>query len=226
MGTAAAFVSLNIETLVVSPLPMGRGMTRGSHGPIPLPAPATLSLLLGAPIIETNLEGETVTPTGAALIMTLVNRFGAMPTMLLRKVGVGAGHRDWPDRPNVVRAMIGDSENVQILTSDDDVIIETNIDDMTAEQLASLQERIQSGGAIDAWSTPVYGKKGRIGQKLSALVSRNLVVRDDGRPSQSPNSQTGDLKATALQLQCFARPLRLWACANIRSGVTGLTEKL
>jgi uncharacterized protein (DUF111 family) len=68
VGTAAAFVSLNIETLVVSPLPMGRGMTRGAHGPIPLPAPATLSLLLGAPIIETNLEGETVTPTGAALI--------------------------------------------------------------------------------------------------------------------------------------------------------------
>lgn len=169
VGVAVAITDLAVDRIVVSPVPIARGLTRGAHGPIPLPGPAALSLLEGAPLQQTPLRGETITPTGAALLAALCDEWGPIPSMTLRKVGVGAGDRAWPDRPNVVRAMIGDAAEADGLESAEDLVIETNIDDMTAEHLAILQDRLLDAGAIDVWSHDVSMKKGRQGRVVSAL---------------------------------------------------------
>jgi len=158
--------------VVVSPIPMGRGLTNGAHGPIPLPGPATLALLLGAPLATTELEGETVTPTGAALIANAADRYGAIPSMTLERIGVGGGHRTWPDRPNIVRALIG-VPAPSTTSSDDDVVIEANLDDMSPEHVAALTEHVRATGAHDVWTTPIQMKKGRAGVTVSALARRD-----------------------------------------------------
>jgi pyridinium-3,5-bisthiocarboxylic acid mononucleotide nickel chelatase len=173
VGTAAAITALELDEIIVSPVPLARGLTKGAHGPIPLPAPATLFILKGVPVIETQLKGEMVTPTGAALLRALATRFGPIPTMTLREIGLGAGHKLWPDRPNIIRAMLGELEKSQSWSSDDDLILETNIDDMTAEQLAVLETELRALGALDVWSTSIHMKKGRMGQMVSALVRRS-----------------------------------------------------
>lgn len=171
IGVATALHELAFDEVVVSPVPVARGLTVGAHGPIPLPGPATLSLLLGAPLVQTPLEGETVTPTGAALLMTIADRFGPIPSMTLEVVGVGGGRRTWPDRPNIVRALIGVAA-AGAEPSADDVVVEANLDDMTPEHVAELEAQLRATGAHDVWSTAIRMKKGRGGVLVSALVRR------------------------------------------------------
>ena len=175
VGTAAAVNALSVDEIVVSPVPLGRGLTKGAHGPIPLPAPATLFILQDTPVLETQLNGELVTPTGAALLCALADRFGPIPSMTLRKIGLGAGRKEWPDRPNIVRALLGDATDSSIVSSDDELVIETNIDDMTPEQLASLEEALRASGAFDVWRTSIGMKKNRTGQMISVLLRRSSV---------------------------------------------------
>ncbi len=174
VGAATALNALRVDRVVVSPFPLGQGLTRGGHGPIPLPGPATLHLLQGAPTVGTPLIGETVTPTGAAILMTVADDFGPSPPMVLEGVGTGAGHKRWPDRPNVVRAMLGTSSTIAGEARSDDVVIEANIDDMRAEDLAPLLSALFTAGAADAWAEPLYMKKGRPGLKVCALVRESL----------------------------------------------------
>ncbi len=171
VGASVAFASLGIDEVVVSPAPLGRGLTRGAHGPIPLPGPATLHLLRGCPTVETSLEGETVTPTGAALLTALADRWGAIPAMTIDAVGVGAGHKSWPDRPNVVRALVGRAQ-VGATTTRDDLVVEANIDDMSPEHFAPLEAALFAAGAYDVWTTTAFMKKGRAGVTVHALVRR------------------------------------------------------
>jgi len=175
VGVAIAIESLAIDEVVVSPVPVARGLTRGSHGPIPHPAPAMLHILTGAPLAETNLSGEMVTPTGAALIAAIADRFGPMPSMTLERVGVGAGHKSWPDRPNVVRAMIGHRSDLGATSTADEVVIEANIDDMNPEHFGGLERALFDAGAVDVWSQPIRMKKGRHGIEVSALSRRAIV---------------------------------------------------
>jgi uncharacterized protein (DUF111 family) len=127
--------------------------------------------LIGAPVHQTELIGETVTPTGAALIRALAERFGPIPDLTLEKVGVGAGHRNWPDRPNVVRALLGRAPaSAGLFTDREDVLVETNIDDMTPAHLSALEAAVFAAGALDVWMAPVHMKKGRPGVVVSALV--------------------------------------------------------
>jgi uncharacterized protein (TIGR00299 family) protein len=175
VGVAVAIEALAPSSIVCSPLPLGRGLTQGAHGPIPLPGPATLELLIGAPVRQTELIGETVTPTGAALIRALAERFGPIPDMTLEKVGVGAGHRDWPDRPNVVRAVLGRADARGGFRTDEELLVETNIDDMTAAHLSALEDAVFASGALDVWMAPVHMKKGRPGVVVSALVPKTML---------------------------------------------------
>lgn len=182
VGCCALVEALGVERIWVSPVPLGRGLTVGAHGPIPLPAPATLHQLMGVPTVETGLLGETVTPTGAALLKCLADGFGPIPSMTLKAVGVGAGHKRWPDRPNVLRALLGESSAITTdeatsgaATSDDRALLmETNLDDMSPEQVPGLLARLLEAGAADAWTSPIGMKKGRAGLKLSLLCSPNL----------------------------------------------------
>jgi uncharacterized protein (TIGR00299 family) protein len=169
MGTIIGLRLLGVETLHCSSLPAGEGQVESRHGMLPLPAPAALELLAraGARVRAASAgQGELVTPTGAAIVSTLA-RF-QRPEMTLERVAYGAGSRDLPDRPNVLRLWLGQTaaEGTRSM-----VLLETNLDDMAGEMLGYVLEKLLSRGAADAWLTPVQMKKGRPGVVLSAICA-------------------------------------------------------
>ena len=167
-GVALALEALDIDEVVCSPLPLARGTTEGAHGVMPLPAPATVELLRGAPVYGISGQGETVTPTGAALVMSLARSFGPIPSMTLGAVGTGAGSRDPDAVPNVVRAVIGeDSADVAVGHAS---VIETNLDDFLPELVPDALDACFAAGALDAWTVPAGMKHGRPGFVLSAIA--------------------------------------------------------
>ncbi len=172
VGVAVCLASLGIDRVLASPVPLGRGMVRAAHGPIPVPAPATLHILRGVPVDETDLQGETVTPTGAALLKATASSFGPIPSLVLSEVGMGAGHKEWPDRPNVVRALIGELREERGRRADE-CIVEANLDDLWPAHLPLLLEALFDAGAIDAWAETLLMKKGRPGHRVCALVRRS-----------------------------------------------------
>lgn len=167
-GTIALAKALGIEAFACSPLPLARGHVEAAHGTLPLPAPATLALLAGAPIRGTEGGGELVTPTGAALAAELVTTWGEIPPMTLGRVGVGAGTRDVPGRANVVRVLVGTT--VDAAGRADVVLLETNLDDFNPELIPDAMDACFAAGALDVWASPVQMKKGRPGIVLSALA--------------------------------------------------------
>ena len=170
MGAVVGLRLLEVEELYCSPLPLGAGEVSGPHGSLPVPAPAALELLAraSAPTRAAADEGELVTPTGAAIVTTLA-RF-ERPEMTLERIGYGAGSRDLPDRPNVLRLWLGQAlRQAQGAATPPMVLIETNIDDMTGEMLGYALEKLLAQGAADAWLTPVQMKKNRPGVVLSVI---------------------------------------------------------
>lgn len=166
VGACAALESLGVERIVVSVLPMGTGHVLGDHGWIPLPAPATVELLRGIPIEGREIKGETVTPTGAALVAALMEP-GSLPAMRLTACGVGAGTWDPASHPNVVRVMLG-TENSGATTQIDEV--QAQVDTLSGELVPPLIEALLAAGAVDAFVTPILMKKGRPGWLVTALV--------------------------------------------------------
>jgi hypothetical protein len=170
-GAFVLFEDLAIERVACSPLPFARGLTRAAHGVLPLPAPATLGLLEGVPLVGVDTEAELVTPTGAAIAATVVEQWGGLPPMTLEDVGYGAGTKDFSDRPNVVRVLLGTGSDPWGLTPTGDVVLlETNLDDLSPELVPDAVERCFSAGALDVWTVPAQMKKGRPGIVLSALA--------------------------------------------------------
>jgi pyridinium-3,5-bisthiocarboxylic acid mononucleotide nickel chelatase len=167
-GAVALLADLGVEEVRCSPLPAARGFVRAAHGVLPLPAPATLELLKGAPIVGVEGEGELVTPTGAALAATLATGFGAPPVMVLERIGYGAGTRDTAERPNVLRVLVG--ERVESGPPGEVSLLETNLDDLMPELVPDAVERCFAAGALDVWTVPAQMKKGRPGIVLSALA--------------------------------------------------------
>ncbi len=153
-------------TVIVSPLPMGSGVVQARHGPLPLPAPATVACLRGVPTFDGGVDQELVTPTGAALVASAAERFERWPAMRPERVGWGAGSRELADRPNVVRVVLGEAE----AGAESLVVLEANVDDMSPEIAAHVVERLMGEGALDAWLAPIVMKKGRPGVVVSALV--------------------------------------------------------
>jgi len=171
VGVLAALADLKIDEVTVSPLPLARGWTNSAHGPLPLPAPATLALLAGVPVRPMDVEAELVTPTGAVLLTGVARRFGAFPPMTLRRVGYGAGRRDLPF-PNVVRLWLGEAPApaAAAYTWEPLALVETNIDDMNPQIYGYLLERLLAAGALDVTMTPAQMKKNRPGTLLSVLA--------------------------------------------------------
>lgn len=170
-GVALALEELDVDEVVCSPLPLGHGTVNSAHGVLPLPAPATLQILRGAQTYGVDVKGETVTPTGAALVASLSGRFGAMPAMALSVIGTGAGNADWPSVPNVVRALLGQPNRDVAQAGQAALVLETNLDDMLPEWVPDVLGACLEAGAHDAWTTPATMKNGRPGLMLSALVS-------------------------------------------------------
>jgi len=168
VGTAIGLEALGIDRVVASPLPLGRGWITCAHGVFPVPAPATALLVRGVPIAETEIEAELVTPTGAAIITTLAERFGPLPAMTVRAVGYGAGGRDLP-RPNVLRLFLGDDADAGAPA--EIVGLETNLDDVPGEVLGYLMDRLFAAGALDVFYTPIQMKKNRPGVLVRVLCA-------------------------------------------------------
>lgn len=169
-GACLLLEELDVEQVTCSPLPAARGLVRSAHGPLPLPAPATLELLAGVPLEGVDEEGELVTPTGAALVATLAESFGPLPPLVLDGVGVGAGTRELRGRPNVLRLLLGAPTHVPATTPVS--LLETNLDDLVPELVPDAVEGCFAAGALDVWTTPAQMKKGRPGVVLSALARR------------------------------------------------------
>jgi len=167
VGVAICLDFLNIGHISISSLPLCSGFIECEHGLLPLPAPATAELLKGIPVHGTVGPGERVTPTGAAIVAALADSFGAPGEMTIEKVGTGAGGKDFPDRPNILRAFFGTSKSGH--ESDRMVVIEANIDDATPEVLGYAMERLLAEGAPDVWFTPIQMKKCRPAVLLSLL---------------------------------------------------------
>jgi uncharacterized protein (TIGR00299 family) protein len=169
-GVALALEELGIDRVECSPIPCSRGFVDASHGRLPLPAPATLELLRGAPLVPLDIGMELVTPTGAALLAATVERYGAIPPMTLQSVGYGAGTRDLPQVPNVVRVLVGELAETGSGGGGEVIVIETNLDDTPGELVPDAAARAFAAGALDVWTTPVQMKKGRPGVVLAALA--------------------------------------------------------
>ena len=168
-GVALALEELGIDRVECSPIPCSRGFVDASHGRLPLPAPATLELLRGAPLVSLDFGSELVTPTAAALFAATVERYGSIPAMVLEAVGYGAGTRDTPQVPNIVRVLVGELSEPAGLGGEV-IVIETNLDDTPGELVPDAAARAYAAGALDVWTTPVQMKKGRPGVVLAALA--------------------------------------------------------
>jgi hypothetical protein len=161
--------ALGVEEWVCSPLNVGGGTVKCAHGALPVPAPATLKLLAGAPVYSSGPQVELVTPTGAAIVKTLAARFASFPAMKVEKSGYGAGSRDFPDHPNVLRLTIGEAAGAATTLADRITVLEANLDDLSPQVLAYAMERLLSDGALDVFSAPVQMKKNRPGALLTVL---------------------------------------------------------
>lgn len=173
VGSAIAMTMLEIDQVYASAVPTGSGSITIAHGRVSIPAPATAELLSGVPIAASTQQAELTTPTGAAILRATATAFGPMPPMTLHRVGYGAGSKDFDNQANVLRVMLGESADAAAsgLESDRVVVLETNIDDSTPEQLADCVERLFAGGALDVYQVACVMKKGRAGIWLSVITS-------------------------------------------------------
>lgn len=162
--------ALGVDEWVCSPLNVGGGTVKCAHGTLPVPAPATLELLHDAPVYSFGPQVELVTPTGAAIVKTLATRFGSMPAMRVEKAGYGAGSRNFPEHPNVLRLTIGEAAATLPAPSDTVTVLEANLDDLSPQVLAYAMERLLEAGALDVFSAPVQMKKNRPGALLTVLA--------------------------------------------------------
>ncbi|MFO7738149.1 MAG: nickel pincer cofactor biosynthesis protein LarC [Desulfatiglandaceae bacterium] len=173
VGSVYGLERLGISALFVSALPLGSGFVKAAHGTLPVPAPATMSLLKGAPVYDSGTKHEMVTPTGAALVRGLAQSFGPMPPMIIDTIGYGVGKKDLPDRPNLLRILLGAS-HAQVPT-ETVVMLEANTDDSSPEWLGYVMERLFDAGALDVVFCPVQMKKNRPGVQIQVM----------GRPNQT-----------------------------------------
>ncbi len=178
VGFAFGLHALGVEQVTATPVSVGWGTVWTAHGELPVPAPATAILLEGLPVRPGAVETELCTPTGAALLAEFVSSFGPLPPMRILASGYGAGSKEFPGRPNVLRALLGEAIQDSAAppwASDQLYQVETNLDDAPPQLLAHLAGRLREAGCLDVWHTPVVMKKGRPGVVLSALVPKGAL---------------------------------------------------
>jgi uncharacterized protein (TIGR00299 family) protein len=167
VGSVFGLEWLKADRVVSSPLNLGSGMVQSAHGRFPVPAPATVSLLKGVPVYSSGAEAELVTPTGALIVSEFASEFGPIPAMSIAHVGYGAGDRNPPDTPNVLRLLIGQSAGEA--ASQRVVMLTCEIDDMNPQIYGVLMERLYAAGAVEVFFSPVQMKKNRPGTLISVI---------------------------------------------------------
>ncbi|HVL13810.1 MAG TPA: nickel pincer cofactor biosynthesis protein LarC, partial [Gemmata sp.] len=173
VGAAVGLDLLGVERFTSSPVPTGTGTVKAAHGVMPVPTPGTLELLKGVPLAASKVEFELTTPTGAAILTSVVAEYVASPAMTVERVGSGAGTKDFLDRPNILRLLVGESTLVAHAPGspevDTVVVLETNLDDATPEVIGYCTERLFAVGALDVFAVPVQMKKSRPGVLLTVI---------------------------------------------------------
>lgn len=174
VGAAVGLDLLGVERIEASPLPPGRGSVRAAHGRMPLPAPGTAELLKNIPLAESTAEIEQTTPTGAAILATVAERFGPLPAMTVEAIGLGAGTAELPDVANILRLFVG---SVAAPAGSDRVwVLETNLDDLPGEVVGFATAQLLAAGALDAFVTPVLMKKNRPGAMITVLCRAESIA--------------------------------------------------
>jgi hypothetical protein len=168
VGTAIGIHYFRPDRVFASELPMGRGFVQCQHGRLPLPAPATLEILKGYPTKSVEVEGELVTPTGAAIVAALSSPSSSFPALTIEKIGYGMGKKEFPDRPNLLRLVLGESSDAYQM--DRAIVLESNIDDMNPEFYEHLMDRLFQKGALDVALAPLQMKKNRPGTLLRVIA--------------------------------------------------------
>ncbi|MBS4224337.1 nickel pincer cofactor biosynthesis protein LarC [Lederbergia citrea] len=168
VATAIALEELEIEKVVTSHVPLGSGRIRCAHGIYPVPAPATLDMLKHVPIASSDLMYELTTPTGAGIVVSQTDSFGTMPAMKVTSIGYGAGTRNIPSRPNVLRVMVG--EAMESTASETITVLECQLDDMPGEAFGFVMDKLFDQGALDVYFTPIFMKKNRPGTLITVLA--------------------------------------------------------
>ena len=180
VGACVGFAELGLERVYCSPIVTGCGTITCAHGVLPVPAPATAELLKGVPLAACDEVGELTTPTGAAILTTIAEGFGPPPAMRITSIGYGAGTREGHKRPNLLRLIVGATEQEEAAEREHVTVLEAQVDDATGQVLAHACERLLAAGALDAYIVPIIMKKGRPGQLLTVLCRPQDVAALEG----------------------------------------------
>jgi uncharacterized protein (TIGR00299 family) protein len=201
VGTAIAVKSLDVDRVYSSAIPLGSGWVDTVHGCLPVPAPATLEVLRGMPVLPSPINAELTTPTGAAIVKTLASGFGNMPPTTVEKTGYGIGGKDFKEAPNLVRIILGKEkgESERLLQ------METNIDDMNPQIAGYLMDKLLEAGAIEVFFTPVQMKKSRPGMLLTILS--NEKNRNELLDIVFAESTTIGVRCYPVERRCLERKL-------------------
>ena len=168
VGAVFALEWFGADQIISSPLNVGGGMVQSAHGNFPVPAPATVKLLAGAPVYSSGVQSELVTPTGALLVTGYASSYGPVPAMTIGQVGYGAGDRDLPNTPNVLRVLVGESTDHP--GTERIVVVECEIDDMNPQLFGLVMDRLYAAGALEVFFASVQMKKNRPGTLLTILA--------------------------------------------------------
>jgi uncharacterized protein (TIGR00299 family) protein len=179
VGSAIGLDLLGVERFTSRSVPTGSGMVQCEHGLMPVPAPATARLLMGVPLAPSPIKCELTTPTGAAILTTVVQQWIDLPAMTVQRIGHGAGRRELLDQPNVLRLFVGtasrERQRPEDPESDQIWVLETNLDDLSAEVVGYCYDLLLAAGALDVFSTPIFMKKNRPGILLSVLAPETAL---------------------------------------------------
>ncbi|HJX37603.1 MAG TPA: nickel pincer cofactor biosynthesis protein LarC [Anaerolineae bacterium] len=204
VGSLLGLKLLGVGKVYASRLPLGHGFVRCAHGLLPVPAPATLALLRGLPVVQYDVEGELVTPTGAAILTSLAEEYGPLPRMTVEKIGYGAGKRDFPF-PNLLRVLVGSLSPAVALPTEDVVLLETNLDDMNPELYDHVMDSLFDAGALDVFLQPFQGKKNRPGVLLCVLCHPHQV--DQLSSIVFAETTTLGIRQTTMERRCLDRDM-------------------
>jgi pyridinium-3,5-bisthiocarboxylic acid mononucleotide nickel chelatase len=212
VGACIGFEMLGIEKFVCSKIHVGSGFVNMAHGKFPVPPPAVAELLKGFSIYSTEIVGELITPTGAAIISTVCDEFGNLPEMTIEKTAYGAGSRDYKDFPNALRLILGVSSSefqvpsVNSSHNDALTLIETNIDDLSPQILGFVMERTFEIGALDCWFTPIQMKKNRPAVMISILCDEEK--KENLTELLYTETSTLGVRVSTVERNCLVREIQ------------------
>lgn len=220
VGSAIAWDLMHVDRIVCSPVPTGNGFVQVAHGRCSIPAPATGELLKGVPLAASDIEGELTTPTGAAIVSTLVDEFGALPAMKIATTGYGAGQADFK-HPNLLRLLVGETTD-QNTSTDQITLLETNLDDCTAETIGHCAELLWQAGALDVATSSLQMKKGRPG----TLLSVQCLPKDTDQMAHIIFRETSTLGMRRSQIDRLTLPRETIQVSTKWGEIAGILAKL